>query len=446
MAWYSNLPLFQISTGATGRKQRQATDFTSRLPQGWQRNLALGDLELISREKDLYVSKDKLSANLRQWYHPPQVNVLSQAVPKAETYFLRRLCVWMPMRMWRVEFKCPTCNSQRQLCSKGAYNRIRLVLDSKDFYYLAGESMYCSAYRGVFLSWDSRMLAQLADGIRSRFPAILTHKYACDISVVTLFRACTLGNSPHALCNNILEVHSEEWLRKQLQYLSDCTRHKEGQQYRARPPVVYEEAPKFHCPPTYQWFLAVYIRDVWNRLPLLKAAATSVFGSVLKIDSTKKVCRKLQGAATDTAAWVTNVGNERGEVLASVLTQLEGLADLGPLAKGLMDRYKRAGQESPRVLYTDRDCCALGPAGVSKYHTLFSRWQGLAIRLDVWHFMRRLSGGCTSESHPLYGPVHGQVVSLHFRVGCGGLRTPCSGQEGRDGGGWPAEPLGEHRV
>ena len=25
------------------------------------------------------------------------------------------------------------------------------------------------------------------------------------------------------------------------------------------------------------------------------------------------------------------------------------------------------------------------------------------IRLDIWHFMRRLAKGCTSESHPLYG-------------------------------------------
>ena len=25
------------------------------------------------------------------------------------------------------------------------------------------------------------------------------------------------------------------------------------------------------------------------------------------------------------------------------------------------------------------------------------------MRLDVWHFMRRLAKGCTTESHPLYG-------------------------------------------
>ena len=52
----------------------------------------------------------------------------------------------------------------------------------------------------------------------------------------------------------------------------------------------------------------------------LLAAATSTHGSILKIDSTKKICNKLQGADANTASWATNVGNERGEVLMSVLT------------------------------------------------------------------------------------------------------------------------------
>ncbi len=89
----------------------------------------------------------------------------------------------------------------------------------------------------------------------------------------------------------------------------------------------------------FRWFLAVYVRDVWSRLPTLLAAATSIYGSILKIDSTKKICSKLQGAAANTASWVTNVGNERGEVVISVLTESEGSDALSRLATGLMDRY-----------------------------------------------------------------------------------------------------------
>ena len=75
------------------------------------------------------------------------------------------------------------------------------------------------------------------------------------------------------------------------------------------------------------------------RLPQLLATATSVYGSILKIDSTKKVCKKLQGAAAGTATWVTNVGNERGEILMSVVTDSEGLLALKPMADGLMKRF-----------------------------------------------------------------------------------------------------------
>ena len=103
-------------------------------------------------------------------------------------------------------------------------------------------------------------------------------------------------------------------------------------------------------------FVAVYTREVWSRLPELLAASTSVFGEVLKIDSIKKVCKKLQGAAANTASWATNVGNEKGEIVISVLTESESSDSLA-MAEGLMDRYKKAGKHPLLLLYTDRDCC-----------------------------------------------------------------------------------------
>ena len=83
----------------------------------------------------------------------------------------------------------------------------------------------------------------------------------------------------------------------------------------------------------------MYIRDVWSRLPQLLAAATSIGGSILKIDSTKKVCKKLLGVAAKSANWATNVGNERGEVVITVLTESESMVSLKRMADGLMDRY-----------------------------------------------------------------------------------------------------------
>ena len=132
-----------------------------------------------------------------------------------------------------------------------------------------------------------------------------------------------------------------------------------------------------------RWFLAAHIREVWCRLTAILAATTSVYGSILKIDSTKKVCKKLQGAAANTASWATSVGNERGEVLISVLTESDGSEGLRPMAQGFMQRYRQAAVEPPSVLYTDRDCCAR--SGQSKYQVNFAvviHCQGLDVPLS----------------------------------------------------------------
>jgi prophage antirepressor-like protein len=41
--------------------------------------------------------------------------------------------------------------------------------------------------------------------------------------------------------------------------------------------------------PQYGWLLVVYCHDILSRLEDVKARVTSVFGSILKMDSTKKV-------------------------------------------------------------------------------------------------------------------------------------------------------------
>jgi hypothetical protein len=53
--------------------------------------------------------------------------------------------------------------------------------------------------------------------------------------------------------------------------------------------------------PKAQWFITAYARDVWSRFDICKAEITSVFGESLKIDSTKKVLRKLAGDARNIA-------------------------------------------------------------------------------------------------------------------------------------------------
>ncbi|KAH3826018.1 hypothetical protein DPMN_127907 [Dreissena polymorpha] len=102
------------------------------------------------------------------------------------------------------------------------------------------------------------------------------------------------------------------------------------------------------------------------------------------------------GQTRGTATWATNVGNEKGQVLMCVMTCAEGIG-LGPMIAGLVDRYDRAGQPPPQVMYVDRDCC-----GDSLLRKLFYAWPNMIMRLDIWHFMRRFSLGCSTDAHILY--------------------------------------------
>ena len=121
---------------------RQPHDYSARLPQGWNQNIHPADSTWIGHS--LFVAKGKLTSNLQMWWHPPPFQ-LTSAKPSPESYNRKRLFLWMPRKMWRVDFQCPVCC--HSLRSKGLYNRVRMVMDVRDFYYLAAEYMECGGGR-----------------------------------------------------------------------------------------------------------------------------------------------------------------------------------------------------------------------------------------------------------------------------------------------------------
>ena len=128
------------------------------------------------------------------------------------------------------------------------------------------------------------------------------------------------------------------------------------------------------------------------------------------MDSTKKIVKKLAGHSTGTAAWATNVANERGQILISVLTAIEGVG-LQPMAAGLMKRYLDASVPPPKVLYVDCDSCG---GGAVKTKDLFSQWSEMLISLNIWHFVRHIAVGCSTESHPMYAIFLGRLSQCIF--------------------------------
>ncbi|KAK5936290.1 hypothetical protein CgunFtcFv8_027884 [Champsocephalus gunnari] len=125
-----------------------------------------------------------------------------------------------------------------------------------------------------------------------------------------------------------------------------------------------------------------------------------------------QVTKKLAGTASDTAAWVTNVGNEYRQVLISVLTCSEGAEGLSSMAAGLMRWYRLAGVSPPQLIYVDRDCC--NRDGVSKTAASFHEWGQLVVKLG--HLMRRFAAGVTTESHELYPAFMRQLSLCIFEV------------------------------
>ena len=114
---------------------------------------------------------------------------------------------------------------------------LRRIVDLSCCYYLATDELNCKRCNRTFHSWDNLLvptntsvaitvliliLNQLSELYLQQFPAVLTYKLGCDRNVFALLRGRTLGNSPTALSNAILELLTDEWLCNQLCYLDEC--------------------------------------------------------------------------------------------------------------------------------------------------------------------------------------------------------------------------------
>ncbi|XP_056116177.1 uncharacterized protein LOC130092361 [Rhinichthys klamathensis goyatoka] len=353
--------------------------------------------------------KPELRDNLQLWYYPPQPALIYNQAPAPDRFFCHALLLWMPYKLWKIKAVCPnSACGQHQLTGGGLHKRARQVLDIDRMYNMVTETLICTKCKASHVSWSQTVLQQLDLGHRSEFRVILTRKYACDMRVIRLLRERGLGNSPTRVIKQLRENHSEEWLQRMARYTTQCV------DFLKRPGVLqipFQEPPEPTVVPSCKWLLTVYSQDILTRLDEIHARITSTYGSVLKMDSTKKITKKLAGTARGTGLWLTSVGNEFGQVLMSVLTAQEG-AGLDMMVDGLVKRYQQASVDPPAVLYVDCGCCT--DVGETKLKTRFRGWPDLMIRLDIWHFMRRIAVGCTTDAHQLYPIFMSQLSACIF--------------------------------
>ena len=95
-------------------------------------------------------------------------------LPYINRCFCHPLLCWMPRRLWRYKFDCPSC--RRELVSAGPYENVREVLGLTSYYYAVTEELQCKGCKKRLLSWNKPILDQLDVAHRSQFPVLLTYK------------------------------------------------------------------------------------------------------------------------------------------------------------------------------------------------------------------------------------------------------------------------------
>ena len=128
------------------------------------------------------------------------INVLEvySLPPKSPDIISTKLCYWAPHELW-FRLSCPEPASRRHLqtSSSKTYKHTvnRQVLAFSGFYNMASKYLKCTRCKKRYISWSNTVLNQLSFRHRSKFPAILTYRYACEMEVVGMMRERSLGNS-----------------------------------------------------------------------------------------------------------------------------------------------------------------------------------------------------------------------------------------------------------
>ena len=91
----------------------------------------------------------------------------------------------------------------------------------------------------------------------------------------------SLGNSSSSLHSYLVVEHTRAWMARSMRFMAIYRMFKMP----PPPPPIPEMDPV----PTSQWILSAFATESFSRLGEMRAKVTSIFGSVLKMDSTKKV-------------------------------------------------------------------------------------------------------------------------------------------------------------
>lgn len=126
---------------------------------------------------------------------------------------------------------------------------------------------------------------------RKHFCVLLTRKYAIHKPVLKQLHGRKKGNTQTALMEILNENHTAKWTDRCFENLTACKRHAA----KFNTEMVYESPDPFSYLPEEAWFRSAYIEEILRRLKAMEDEMSSTFGSILKLDATIKITRKLRG-------------------------------------------------------------------------------------------------------------------------------------------------------
>ncbi|XP_071058478.1 uncharacterized protein [Pseudochaenichthys georgianus] len=194
--------------------------------------------------------------------------------PAPPKYSQRPYFLWAPYKRWKYHLKCPSC--AHKMTDGGLYKTVRRVLDLDGWYYMGTEYLECSYQEQMHQQpFVSQLVCERQEAAGPRPPAVLTYRLSCDRKVLAQMKG---------LRSFLVEQHTAEWMRRSIPYLHTC-RRVEVAGVQMPPP---QPPPQMVPVPSSGWLLSTYVLESFTRIEELKAKATSTFGSILKMDSTKK--------------------------------------------------------------------------------------------------------------------------------------------------------------
>ncbi|XP_034563348.1 uncharacterized protein LOC117829785 [Notolabrus celidotus] len=168
---------------------------------------------------------------------------------------------------------------------------------------------------GRWLTWDTAVLSQLSEAHQAMFPAIFTSKRGVDRNVVRLMQDRTEGNTMVKVWRQVQENHVEEYLQHKDLYTTLLTTVVKPGGIVSAFGHTFQPPPPQRELPTALLLRHTFLLAEASNVQDYRSKILSSFGTVLKMDSTKKVVKKLSREVRGSAEWFTSIGNEHSQIV-----------------------------------------------------------------------------------------------------------------------------------